>query len=54
MDGCFDKTSCSLVNRRKEGAMITSENEAVERTVRMVKEHRVRAMDDCGIYDLGA
>lgn len=34
----------SLVNRRKEGAMITDEEEAMERVVRMVKEGRVRAI----------
>lgn len=39
----------SLVNRRKEGAMITDENEAIARTVRMVKEHRVRAVDGTDI-----
>lgn len=39
----------SLVNRRKEGAMITDENEAIARAVRMVKEHRVRAVDGTDI-----
>ena len=31
----------SLVNRRKEGAVIHDEKEAIARTVRMVKEHKV-------------
>jgi len=35
----------SLVPRGKEGAMITDENEAIERVVRMIKEHKVRAVD---------
>lgn len=39
----------SLVNRRKEGAMITDEDEAIARTVRMVKEHKVRAADGTDI-----
>ena len=39
----------SLVNRRKEGAMITDENEAIERAIRMVKEHKVRAVDGTDI-----
>lgn len=34
----------SLVNRRKEGAMITDEEEAISRVVRMVKEKKVRAI----------
>lgn len=34
----------SLVNRRKEGAMITDENEAIARVVRMIKEHKVMAI----------
>lgn len=34
----------SLVNRNKPGAMITDENLAVERVVRMIKEHRVTAI----------
>ena len=34
----------SLVNRRKEGAMITDENEAIARVVRMIKEHKVTAI----------
>lgn len=34
----------SLVDRRKEGAMITDENEAIARVVRMVKEQKVRAV----------
>ncbi len=34
----------SLVNRRKEGAMITDEDEAVRRVVRMVKEGKVTAI----------
>ena len=39
----------SLVNRRKEGAMITDESEAIERAIRMVKEHKVRAVDGTDI-----
>lgn len=34
----------SLVDRRKDGAMITDENLAIERVVRMVKEQRVTAI----------
>lgn len=34
----------SLVNRRKEGAMITDEKEAIRRVVRMVKEKKVTAI----------
>ncbi|MCD8225645.1 MAG: 5-oxoprolinase subunit PxpA [Clostridiales bacterium] len=34
----------SLVNRRKEGAMITDENEAIRRVVRMIKEQKVTAI----------
>lgn len=34
----------SLVDRRKEGAMITDENEAIARVVRMIKERKVRAI----------
>ncbi|MDO4976875.1 MAG: 5-oxoprolinase subunit PxpA [Eubacteriales bacterium] len=34
----------SLVNRRKEGAMITDEKEAIQRVVRMVKEGKVRTI----------
>ena len=34
----------SLVNRRKEGAMITDENEAIARVVRMIKEQKVTAI----------
>lgn len=34
----------SLVNRRKEGAMITDENVAIERVVRMIKEQKVTAI----------
>ncbi len=34
----------TLVNRRKEGAMITDENEAIARVVRMVKEQKVTAI----------
>lgn len=34
----------SLVNRRKEGAMITDEEEAIKRVVRMVKEGKVTAI----------
>lgn len=34
----------SLVNRRKEGAMITDENEAIARVVRMIKENKVTAI----------
>lgn len=34
----------SLVNRRKEGAMITDEDIAIERVVRMIKEEKVTAI----------
>ena len=34
----------SLVNRRKEGAIITDENEAIARVVRMIKEQKVTAI----------
>ena len=34
----------TLVNRRKEGAMITDENEAIARVVRMIKERKVRTV----------
>jgi UPF0271 protein len=34
----------TLVDRRKEGAMITDENEAIARVVRMVKEGKVTAV----------
>lgn len=34
----------SLVNRRKEGAMITDEDEAIARVVRMIKEKKVTAI----------
>ncbi len=34
----------SLVNRRKEGAMITDEEEAIARVVRMIKEQKVTAI----------
>lgn len=34
----------TLVDRRKEGAMITDEKEAISRVVRMVKEKKVRAV----------
>lgn len=34
----------SLVDRRKDGAMITDENVAIERVVRMVKEQKVTAI----------
>lgn len=34
----------TLVNRRKEGAMITDENEAISRVVRMIKEQKVTAI----------
>lgn len=34
----------TLVNRRKEGAMITDEDEAIARVIRMVKEKKVRAI----------
>lgn len=34
----------TLVNRRKEGAMITDEDEAIARVVRMVKEQKVTAV----------
>lgn len=34
----------SLVNRRKEGAMITDEEEAISRVVRMIREQKVTAI----------
>ncbi len=34
----------SLVNRRKPGAMITDEEEAIERLIRMIKERRLQAI----------
>jgi UPF0271 protein len=34
----------TLVNRRKEGAMITDEEEAISRVIRMVKEKKVTAV----------
>ena len=34
----------SLVNRRKEGAMITDEDLAIERVIRMIKERKVTAL----------
>ena len=34
----------TLVNRRKEGAMITDENEAIVRVIRMVKEKKITAI----------
>ena len=34
----------SLVNRRKDGAMITDEDEAIARVIRMVKEKKVTAI----------
>ncbi len=34
----------SLVDRRKEGAMVTDEEEAISRVIRMVKEKKVRAV----------
>ena len=34
----------TLVNRRKEGAMITDEDLAIERVVRMIKEGKLRAI----------
>ncbi len=34
----------TLVDRRKDGAMITDEEEAISRVVRMVKEQKVRAV----------
>lgn len=34
----------SLVNRRKEGAMITDEDEAIARVIRMIKEHKLTAV----------
>ena len=35
----------SLRNRRLPGAMITDEEEAIERAVRMIREHRVKTCD---------
>ena len=34
----------TLVNRKKPGAMITDEEESLKRVIRMVKEHKVRAI----------
>ena len=34
----------TLVNRRKEGAVITDENEAIARVIRMVKEKKITAI----------
>ena len=34
----------TLVDRRKEGAMITDEQEAIDRVIRMVKEKKVTAV----------
>ena len=34
----------TLVDRHKEGAMITDENEAIARVIRMVKEKKVTAV----------
>ncbi len=34
----------TLVNRRKEGAMITDEDEAIARVIRMIKERKVRTI----------
>lgn len=34
----------SLVNRRKEGAMITDEEQAISRVIRMIKEKKVQAI----------
>ena len=34
----------TLVNRRKEGAMITDEEEAISRVIRMIKEKKVTAV----------
>ena len=39
----------SLRNRRLPGAMITDEDEAIERTIRMIREHRVRTFDGTDI-----
>ena len=39
----------SLVPRSREGAVIHDEEEAIRRVVRMVKEHRVRAIDGTDI-----
>lgn len=39
----------SLVARSKEGAMITDEDEAVERVLRMIKEGKVKAIDGSDI-----
>lgn len=39
----------SLVPRGQEGAMITDENVAIERVIRMIKEHKVTAVDGTDI-----
>ena len=43
-DRAYEKDG-SLRNRRLEGAMITDEDEAIERTIRMIREHKVRTYD---------
>ena len=40
----------SLVARTKEGSMITDENEAVSRVLRMIKENKVRTVTGKDIY----
>lgn len=39
----------SLVPRGQEGAMITDENVAIQRVIRMIKEHKVTAVDGTDI-----
>lgn len=39
----------SLVPRGQEGAMITDEDEAISRVIRMVKEHKVEAVDGTNV-----
>ena len=43
MDRAYEEDG-SLVNRRKSGAMITDEEEAIERVLSMVLEKKVRAI----------
>lgn len=42
-DGGYEEDG-TLVDRRKEGAMITDEQEAIDRVIRMVKEKKVTAV----------
>ena len=44
----------SLRNRRLPGAMITDEEEAITRTIRMIREHKVRTYDGQDIELVGS